>query len=145
MTVKRMMSIDPGSKRIGIALSDTSGRFSRPFCILEHSSRKEDAFRIAEIASKNDIVKIIIGISLDENNLPTYSGRSAMRLAEEVQAISKIPIVLWDEYETTNQALELKINLGIKRKNRKGHQDDLAAAILLQSYIEHQIEQKLDQ
>jgi putative holliday junction resolvase len=145
MTVKRMMAIDTGSKRIGIALSDPSGRFSRPFCILEHSSRKEDAYRIAEIAIKNEIVKIIIGISLDENNQPTYSGRGAMRLAEDVQAISEIPIVFWDEYETTNQALELKINLGVNRKNRKGHQDDLAAAILLQSYIEHQIERNLDQ
>lgn len=139
------MAIDPGSRNIGVALSDPSGRLARPFCILKHISRKEDAYRITDIALKNGIVRIIIGISLDENNHPTISGRSAMRLAEEVQNISKIPIVLWDEFETTNQALKIKINLGIKRKNRTGHQDDLAAAILLQSYINHQIEWDLDQ
>jgi len=135
------MGVDPGHKRIGIALSDISGNFPKPLCILEHESRKTDARNIVNLAIKQGVEKIVMGISLDENNQPTPIGENALRLADEVRSQTNLPVILWDEFETTRLAKKTLIEMGVKRNKRKGHHDDMAAAILLQSFIESIIEE----
>ena len=130
------MGIDPGSKRIGIALTDPGGRFPKPFAILAHSSRKEDARRIAYLAKEKEVGGIIIGLSTDEDGRPSASGRSAERLAQEIRKFTDLPIHLWNEENTTNLAQEVMVELGVPKKKRQGHQDDMAAALLLRSYLE---------
>lgn len=144
MTEKRLMAIDPGSVRIGIALSDPGGSISRPLTILKHVSRSDDANRMAKIANENAVEIIIIGISFDEENLPTPSSKNGLRLADELKKVTKIPIIFWDEFETTNEALKTKVVLGVNKKNRRGHHDDLAASILLKSFIESHQEKDQD-
>jgi putative Holliday junction resolvase len=133
---KRLMGIDPGARRIGIALTDPSGRFPKPFGILTHVSRQEDARRIADLAKEKDVVEIIIGLSTDEDGQPSPSGRSAQRLAQEIKNFIGLPIHFWNEEQTTNLAQEVMLELGVPKKKRQGHQDDMAAALLLQSYLE---------
>jgi putative Holliday junction resolvase len=134
---KRLMAVDPGSKHIGIALSDLSGIIVKPLCIIQHISRENDAKKIVQVALQNKVVKIIMGISMNEDENPSLAGRSAKRLAEEITKQSAISIDYWDEDYTTNQAQDALLQAGVSKKRRKGHQDDLAAAILLQSYIEN--------
>jgi putative holliday junction resolvase len=134
---KRLMAIDPGSKHIGVALSDPSGTIVKPFCIIQHTSREKDAKKIILIASQNEVVKIIMGFSNDDDGNPSPAGRSARRLADEITNQSAIPIDYWNEDFTTNLAKEALLQAGISKKRRRGHQDDLAAAFLLQSYIDN--------
>jgi len=134
---KRIMAIDPGSKRIGIAISDLSGTIARPLTVIEHRSRKSDAQEIIKSATENQVVMIVIGVSFDEEEIPTPSGRSAIRLANEIKEQSDLPITIWDEYHTTRDAIQIKITNGANRKSKKGHQDGIAAMILLQDFIEH--------
>ena len=136
------MGIDPGSKHIGVALTDSSGGFPKPFAILAHISCQEDARRIADLAKQKDVVKIIIGLSTDEEGQPSPSGRSAERLAQEIKKFTNLPIHFWNEEHTTNLAQEVMIELGVPKKKRQGHQDDMAAALLLQSYLECQGNEK---
>ena len=133
---KRLLAIDPGSKHIGIALSDLSGTIAKPFCIINHISRKKDAFQILNVAQQHQVVKIIMGLSMDEEGNPSPAGRSAKHLAEEIINQNALPLEYWDEDSTTNFAQETILQAGISKKRRKGHHDDLAAAALLQSYIE---------
>ncbi len=130
------MGIDPGSQRIGIALTDPTGRFPKPFAILEHVSRQEDARRIADLAKEKEVGEVIIGLSTDEDGQPSPSGRSAERLVQEIKKFTDLPIHFWNEDNTTNLAQEVMIGLAVPKKKRQGHQDDLAAALLLQSYLE---------
>ena len=134
---KRFMAIDPGSKHIGIALSDLSGTIAKPLCIINHTSREIDAIKIIQVVKQNKVAKIIMGLSMDAEGNPSLEGRSAMRLAEEIVNQGAVPVEYWDEDSTTNLAQEIYLQAGASKKRRKGHHDDLAAAILLQSYIEN--------
>jgi putative Holliday junction resolvase len=134
---KRLMAIDPGAKHIGLALSDLSGTITKPLCIINHVSREVDAIKIIQVVKQKKVIKIIMGLSMDEESNPSQEGRSAIRLAEEIIKQSAVPIEYWDEDSTTNLAQETVLQSGASRKRRKGHHDDLAAAILLQSYIEN--------
>jgi len=140
MSMKRYLGIDPGEKRIGLSISDPSGTISRPFCVLQHSSYQASAEKIADICREQGIAEIIIGISRDEEGQATFSGRKAIRLAEALKTMVSIPIQYWDETGTTRAAQRARRQMGVRRKDRQGHLDDVAACILLQSYLDFQCE-----
>jgi len=132
----RILGIDPGEKNIGIAISDPTGSLARPLLVLPHASRKLDARRIIEIAENEEAGKIVIGQATDLDGKPNFSGRKAARLAAEIRSASSLPVELWDESFSTQQAVQNKIKSGAGPKNRQGHLDQVAAAIILQSYLD---------
>ena len=88
----RFMGIDPGDKRIGIAISDETGTIANPHQVLNHISRTENARRILEIVSKLNIVGIVIGQTLTDEGEVTFQGRKSERLREAIHKISDVPI-----------------------------------------------------
>ena len=132
----RILGIDPGEKNIGIAISDISATLARPLTNIPHSSRKLDAQRIIELAENEKVVKIVIGQATDVEGKPNFSGRKAARLAAEIRSNSAIPVELWDESFSTQQAVKSKIKFGSNQKSRQGHLDEIAAAVILQSYLD---------
>ncbi|MFC2028541.1 Holliday junction resolvase RuvX [Chloroflexota bacterium] len=132
----RILAIDPGSKNIGLALSDPSGTIANPFSILTHESREKDTEIIKGIIEDNDVQLVIIGCSFDEDGIPTYEGRKSQRLAGLLSKKIDVPVKLWDEGYSTQIARKARIKMGVKRKKRKGHLDDLAAVVILQSYLD---------
>lgn len=137
MTFKRLMGIDPGEKRIGISISDPSGTISRPLCTINNISYAESAQKIVELCARYEIGKIILGLSRDEDGEVTFSGRKALRLADAIRKLIEIPVEYWDEEGTTKMAQKSRQLLGVRRKDRRGHLDDVAACVLLQSYIDN--------
>lgn len=134
----RIISIDPGKKRIGVALSDPTGTIASPLTILPHKVRSEDAEKIVKLADEHNAELIVIGQSFTLEGIPSLEGRGSARLAGAIKNISDIPIVFWDEGESTLRARE-KNNQPFKaKKNSAHHIDDEAAAIILQSYIDYQ-------
>jgi putative holliday junction resolvase len=133
----RVLAVDPGEKRIGLALSDPSGTIANPLAVLEHISRPLDAARIAQAAAEWQVERIIVGYSLDDEGNPNPMGRSAARLADAIRLQTEIPVELWDEYGSTQSARSARIAMGAKRKDRAGHLDQLAAVVILQSYLDH--------
>lgn len=134
----RVLAVDHGEKRIGLALSDPSGTIARPLKVIEHLSRLIDAAQVASLAEENEAGLIVIGQSFDEEGRPNLAGRRAARFAEALKQQTAIPIVLWDESFSTQDARAARIELGVSRKKRGGHQDALAAVVILQSYLESQ-------
>jgi putative holliday junction resolvase len=132
----RILAVDPGSKRIGIALSDPTGAIANPLTVVEHVARLVDAAAVAELAGSHEAGLIIIGQSFDDDGKPSFEGRRSMRFAEALKAQTTIPVILWEESFTTQDARFARIQMGVSRKNRSGHLDDLAATVLLQSYLD---------
>ena len=132
----RILAVDPGSKRIGIALSDPTGIIANPLTVLMHVARLADAAAVAELAASHAADRIVIGQSFDEDGNPSFEGRRSMRFAEALRTQTSIPVILWDESFTTQDARLARIQMGVSRKDRSGHLDDLAATVLLQSYLD---------
>ncbi len=132
----RILGIDPGQKNIGISISDPTGNIANPLTVLEHVSRPIDAASIGQIALENEVELIVVGQALDVGGKPTLSGRHARRLAVAIRTQSEIPVILWDESNSTQTARNALIRIGSSRQKRRGHLDDLAATVILQSYLD---------
>lgn len=130
------MSVDHGEKRIGLALSDPTATIASPLKVIEHVSRLMDAAQVAALAQENEVGLIVIGQSFDEEGRPNLAGRRAAKFAQALKEQTSIPIELWDESFSTQDARATRIELGVSRKKRGGHQDSLAAVVILQSYLE---------
>jgi putative Holliday junction resolvase len=131
-----ILAVDPGSKRIGLAVSDPSGSIANPLTVIEHVSRPLDAAAIAQIASDQKAKRIIVGQSLDEQGQPTLEGRRAARLAAALRSQTDLPVELWDESFSTQEARAARIAMGAPKSKRRGHMDALAATVILQSYLD---------
>lgn len=132
----RILAVDPGEKRIGLALSDPTGTIANPLVVLKHVSRKLDAAAIAQLARENSAEQIVVGQTLDEEGQPTPQGRRATRLAAAIREQSDLPVILWDESGSTQAARSALIAMGVPQHKRRGHLDDLAATYILQSYLD---------
>jgi len=131
----KILAVDPGEKRIGLAISDPTGTLARPLAVIQHDARVRDAERIAELACAEAAGLIVVGWALDSQGEVGYRARKSRRLAEAIQAVTDIPIQMWDESGTTQAAIQNRIDLGVSRRKRAGHLDDLAASILLQDFL----------
>lgn len=132
----RILAVDHGEKRIGLALSDPTATIASPLKVIRHVSRLVDAAQVAELAAQNEAGLIVVGQSYDEDGKPNPAGRRAGRFADELRNQTDIPVVMWDEENSTQIARAARIELGVSRKKRAGHQDEFAAAVILQSYLE---------
>jgi len=133
----RILAVDHGEKRIGLAISDSTGTIANPLKVIEHVSRIIDAAQVADISTQNQVDLIVIGQSFDEEGKPNLAGRRAARFAEVLKTQTQIPIVMWDESFSTQSARAARIEMGVPRKMRAGHLDELAATVILQSYLDH--------
>ncbi len=136
----RILAVDSGSQNIGIAISDPTGTIANPLVVIKHVSRAVNTGAIIDLAEKHAVGKIVVGQSLDEGGQPTFEGRRAARLAAEIKSQIDIPVVLWDESYSTIEARQAQITIGSPRRKRKGHLDDLAAAVILQSCLDAHLE-----
>src|SRR6266511_2882169 len=132
----RILAVDHGEKRIGLAISDPTAMIASPLKVIEHISRVMDAAQIAALADENNVGLILIGQSFDEEGIPNAAGRRAARSAEALKTQTQIPIQLWDESFSTQDARTTRIEMGASRKKRSGHLDELAAVMILKSYLE---------
>ena len=134
----RILAVDHGEKRIGLALSDPTATIASPFKVIKHVSRLMDAAQVANLAAENEVALIVIGQSYDEEGNPNPAGRRAAKFVESLKEQTQIPVVLWDESFSTQDARATRIEMNVSRKQRAGHMDELAAVMILRSYIESQ-------
>ncbi len=137
---QRVLAVDPGEKRLGIAISDPGGMIANPLTVLKHESRGANALRIARLAEEQEAVLIIVGQALDAEGEVGPQARKSIRLAEAIRQCSSIQVQLWDESGSTQAVKAARIEMGVKRAKRRGHLDDLAAAYMLQTFLDHRQE-----
>ena len=134
----RILAVDPGDKRLGIAISDLTGTIASPVCVLTHVSREENALAILAIAEEKEVKLIVIGQAFNWDGEISFQGRKSTRLADKIRALGSIPVILWDEYGSTSIARNARRMMNVSRKKRSGHLDDLAATVILQTYLDSQ-------
>ena len=133
----RTLAIDPGEKRIGLALSDETGALARPLTVVAHEARDQDAARVAALAHEHGAEQILLGLATDAEGEVGPQARRAQRFAEALRAHTELPIIFWDESFTTQQAHSTR---RAQNKRAKTPVDALAAAHLLQDYLDAQRE-----
>ncbi len=130
------MAIDLGDKRIGIALSDPSWKIASGFGVIKRSSRQSDFDKIGHIAEENNVLYIIVGLptlpSGEEGTRAVWARDYASSLADALG----IQVKLWDESLSTVDAEESMRALGYGQDRRRERVDSVAAAFILQSYLE---------
>jgi len=137
MAATRILALDPGTKRIGVALSDELGWTAQPLETFERKSLAADVAHIRELVRRHDVREIVIGMPVQLNGRLGPAAQSAQQFLEAVQAAVGIPVIAWDERLTTKAAEQMLIEADVSRKKRKGVVDRVAAALLLKSYLEH--------
>lgn len=132
----RILGVDPGEERIGLAISDPSGTIANPLGVLKHVSRPIDAAAIAQTAAEHGAGRIVVGHSLDADNRATPQSRRAYKLAVLLRQQTEMPVTLWDESGSTQAALQARQAMRVTRQKRSGHLDEIAAVVILQSYLD---------
>jgi len=134
----RILSIDPGEKHLGIALSDPTGTIANPLTVIQHTARLADAALIVQLGIQHEVGLFLVGQALDDDDRQTPQSRRAGRLAEAIRSQTDLPVLLWDESGSTQAAREARLEMGFSPKKSRGHFDDLAATYLLQTYLDAQ-------
>jgi putative Holliday junction resolvase len=135
------MGIDYGLKRIGIAMTDFLRIIANPFDTVKNVSLKKNALKILEIAKNNGVSVIVLGLPLNMNGTEGGMAETVRKFIEEIKFLSDIEVTTVDERLTTVQAERMLIEeADISREKRKNLKDKVAAALILQTYLDMQAE-----
>lgn len=137
MAATRILALDPGTKRIGVALSDELGWTAQPLETFERKSLDADIAHIKELVRRHEVREIVVGMPVHLSGRVGPAAQSAQQFLEALQAAVGIPVLAWDERLTTKAAEQMLIEADVSRKKRKGVVDRVAAALLLKSYLEY--------
>jgi putative Holliday junction resolvase len=135
----RILAIDYGSTRIGLALSDPTGTLARPLPFVPAKTDAKLAREIAELAKKNDVHLFLLGQPRNMDGTMGEAAELVNSFAQELQkAIAPLPLKLIDERLSTVQASRQLQEAGRNARQQRGRIDSEAAAVLLQGYLDSQ-------
>lgn len=139
----RLLALDVGDRRVGVAVSDELGLIATPLTVVHRRSKAEDFARIARLAREQGVEGFVIGHPLDDDG---RAGAQAQRVERYAAALVDalrgegldLPVVFWDERMSTVRAQEAMIAAGRKAQDRRARIDAVAAAVILQDYLDEQ-------
>ena len=135
----RALGVDPGTVRIGLALSDELGITAQPLETLECVGPKKDLNRIVQIAQQHGAAAIVIGLPLLMSGEDGAAATASREMAEGLRRRTQgIEIILWDERLTTVAAERTMLEADVRRGRRKQKVDALAAVLILQGWLDAQ-------
>jgi len=132
----RVLGIDYGDSHIGLAVSDKLLLTAQTLGSYRSKSKEEDKKYFKELVSKYEIGEIVLGLPLRMDGSPGTRVEKTKEFAGWLKKILKIPIIFWDERLTTKQALRILSQQKIKAKRKKILEDQIAASVILSSYLE---------
>ena len=138
----KIISIDLGLSRTGIAISDTNEYLASPLCVINERDRKKLSKKISEIIDQNNVSKIVLGLPVNMDGSEGNSAKSARAFADILAQDTNIEIVFQDERGTTVSAHNYLNIANIKSRKRKEIVDAVAATIILQDYLDFRRNQK---
>jgi putative holliday junction resolvase len=136
----RLLAVDYGRKRIGLALSDELGLAAHPLVTLLRTNRRNDLFRLREICRKHGVARILVGHPLHMTGETSPMADEAALFAARLQKDLGISVELVDERLTTWEAAQTMAEVKSSSRRKRAPIDDVAAAVLLRDYLEHKKE-----
>jgi putative Holliday junction resolvase len=135
----RLLGVDWGEKRIGLALSDESQLLAQPLTTLTRRAGKRFPMRrFITLVKEHAVTGAVVGLPLAADGSEAAAARRARALAQEIARHSGLPVDLWDERFTTARALQAVREMAGTTKGRRAELDALAATLLLQHYLDAQ-------
>lgn len=130
----RVLSLDVGDRRIGVALSDPTGTVASPLMTIYRSAEVKDHQIIADLVREHAVERIVIGLPKTLRGELGPQAQRVLRFGDRLSRVVQVPIVYWDERYTTADAERI---VGRRRRNRgRGFVDEVAAAVILQAYLD---------
>lgn len=131
----RLLGLDVGTVRVGVALSDPLGIIAQPLEVINR--RKSDLFeRVATLVDEYEVQQVVIGNPLQLDGEIGPAARAMAEFADKLRQRLTVPVELWDERLSTAQAEREMISDGVRREKRRQRIDKVAAALILQSYLD---------
>ncbi|NQW59309.1 Holliday junction resolvase RuvX [bacterium] len=135
----RVLGIDLGSKRIGIALSDRSGTIASPLLVLQRTgSTKEDHDNIRLLVEEEECEAVVVGLPLSMDGSVGKAASAAIAEAKQLATVVNVPVSTYDERLTTVSADRAMIEAKMNAQARRRVVDKIAAAVMLQSWLDRQ-------
>ena len=134
----RILGIDHGDKRIGLAISDALQITAQPLGVHQVTNKKADKKYFVQLASDYKIEKIVLGLPLRMDGTSGNRVKITKTFANWLEGFLDIPIIFWDERLTTKQATQVLIQHNVKGKAKQNFKDTISAVIILSSYMESQ-------
>lgn len=132
----KILGIDYGEKRIGLALSDASNIVAHGLKVLDRVKTSRWLQEIKTIVRENKIEKVVIGLPKNMNGSIGEKGKEVLAFVKVLERLVNVPVVTWDERLTTVSAEKVLLQAELSRKKRKGIRDKLSASIILQNYLD---------
>jgi putative Holliday junction resolvase len=132
----RILGLDVGTKRIGIAISDELGWTAQGIKTLHRRESKSDLREIRDIAGQYGVEEIVVGLPRNMNGSLGPQAQMVLGFIRDLRGGLDIPILTWDERLSTVEATKILIKGDLSRKKRKQKVDMSAAALILQSYLD---------
>jgi putative Holliday junction resolvase len=133
----RILALDVGKKRIGLAVSDEMGWTAQGLDTLERTRIRDDLTRLKELAEQWNIETLLVGEPLHMSGETSRQSEYTREFAERLKEHLSLPVIFWDERLTSVQAERVLRETGASLEKRKQSIDRLAAVLLLESYLEY--------
>lgn len=134
---RRVLALDVGSRRIGVAISDEGGQFAMPLTTIATRSRQQAVQQIAALVAEREVDEVVVGLPLSLNGERGPQAQLTETFARLLEAAISPPINLFDERLTTVVADQMLRDMGVPADKRKARVDEMAAMIILQDYLDH--------
>jgi putative Holliday junction resolvase len=134
----RILGIDFGAKRLGLALSDETGRLARPLAVYERVNTETDYAFLQELIARESVTQIVLGLPTNMDGSLGPQAYETLAFKTDLEARFKISVELYDERLTTAEAERVLIGADVSRAQRKRLKDKLAAVLILQGYLDAQ-------
>jgi len=131
--VSRSLGVDYGTKRVGLAISDSLGITARPLSVVPRSAVVEE---VVNLVKEHDVGTIVVGLPTGLSGGEGISASEARKLADALGVAAGVEVILVDERYTSRMAEETLLDSGMKRRKRRESVDKVAAAIILQDYLD---------
>ena len=140
----RTLGVDPGSVRIGVALSDEDGTLASPLATVD--ARLPNALaEVARHAREAGVTDIVVGLPLTLSGHEGEAARRARSFATKLEKLAGVRVVLWDERLTTSEATRALAASEVRGKKQRAMVDRVAATLLLQSYLDARARERWDE
>lgn len=133
---KRILSLDFGEKRIGVAVSDPLNIIAQSVGTIERKGTKNDLQKVGELVREYEAGKLIVGLPLNMDGTEGKSANRAMDFVKELKKAIKVEVEMLDERLTTAQGERIFLEADMSRKKRKENLDKIAAQLILQNYLD---------
>ncbi len=132
----RILGIDPGEVRLGLAVSDELGLTAQGLPTWVSRGRSADLAHFRSLVKELDVAELVVGLPRNMNGTLGPRAEAARELARDLRDTLGLPVTLWDERLTTQAATRALTEAGLSRRRRRGRVDAVAAALILQGYLD---------